>query len=128
MGQRLYFPSEGRHAEDFFALKNSTNSVGFEPANLGTKGQQATSRPPKPPSWVNSQVSSDYGSGEPSIATLFALSLAASAFRPPTLQWYNVVSSLLTRNSSTAELNRCTKHSKQENVPSHTTPKNVSSS
>ena len=29
----------------FFALKNS---AGFEPASLGTKGQHATSRPPKP--------------------------------------------------------------------------------
>ena len=35
-------------AEDFFGLKNSTASAGFEPANLGTKGQHATSRPPKP--------------------------------------------------------------------------------
>ena len=32
----------------FFALKNPTASVGFEPANLGTKGQHATSKPPKP--------------------------------------------------------------------------------
>ena len=40
-------PSEGRRAEDFFALKNPTASAGFEPANLGTKGQHATSRPPK---------------------------------------------------------------------------------
>ena len=46
--RRLYFPSEGRRAEDFFALKNPTASVGFKPANLGTKGQHATSRPPKP--------------------------------------------------------------------------------
>ena len=47
--ERLYFPSEGRRAEDFFALKNLTASPGFEPANLGTKDQQhATSRPPKP--------------------------------------------------------------------------------
>jgi hypothetical protein len=30
--RRLYFPSEGRHAEDFFALKNPTASAGFEPA------------------------------------------------------------------------------------------------
>ena len=30
----LYFPSEGRRAEDFFALKNPTASAGFEPANL----------------------------------------------------------------------------------------------
>ena len=32
----------------FFVLKNPTASVGFEPANLGTKGQHATSQPPKP--------------------------------------------------------------------------------
>ena len=47
-GKRLYFPSEGRRAENFFALKNPTASAGFEPANLGTKGQHAASRPPKP--------------------------------------------------------------------------------
>ena len=47
--RRLYFPSEERRAEDFFfALKNPTASVGSEPANLGTKVQQAISRPPKP--------------------------------------------------------------------------------
>ena len=31
----------------FFALKNPTALAGFEPANLGTKGQHATPRPPK---------------------------------------------------------------------------------
>ena len=31
-----------------FRPKNPTASVGFEPANLGTKGQHATPRPPKP--------------------------------------------------------------------------------
>jgi hypothetical protein len=46
--RRLYFPSEGRRAEDFFALKYLTASAGFEPENLGTKGQHAISRPPKP--------------------------------------------------------------------------------
>ena len=46
--RRLYFLSEGRGVEDFFALKNPTTSAEFEPANLGTKGQHATSRPPKP--------------------------------------------------------------------------------
>ena len=47
--KRLYFLSEGRRSEDFFfALKNPTTSAGFENANLGTKGQHATSRPPKP--------------------------------------------------------------------------------
>ena len=37
-----------RKAWDFFALKNPTASAGFEPANLVTKSQHATSRPPKP--------------------------------------------------------------------------------
>jgi hypothetical protein len=45
---QLYFPSEGRCAEDFFALKNLTASAGFEPTNLCCKGQHATSRPLKP--------------------------------------------------------------------------------
>jgi hypothetical protein len=31
----------------FFTLKNPKSSAGFEPAKLGTKGQHATSRPPK---------------------------------------------------------------------------------
>jgi hypothetical protein len=44
----FYYPSEGRRAGDFFALKNPTASAGFEPANLGTRGQHASSRPPKP--------------------------------------------------------------------------------
>jgi hypothetical protein len=38
--RRLYFPSEGRCSEEFFAE--------FEPANVHTKGQHATPRPPKP--------------------------------------------------------------------------------
>jgi len=40
-----------RHGTDGFTsppLKNPTASAGVEPANLGTKGQHATSRPPKP--------------------------------------------------------------------------------
>jgi hypothetical protein len=45
--RQLYFPSEGRHAGDFFAQKNLMASAGFEPANLGTRGQHASSRPPK---------------------------------------------------------------------------------
>ena len=46
--RRLYFPSEGRRAEDFFRPKNPTASAGFEPANWGTKASTLTSRPPKP--------------------------------------------------------------------------------
>jgi hypothetical protein len=41
---RLYFPSEGRRAEEFFTIYNLTASAGFEPANMGTKGQHATPR------------------------------------------------------------------------------------
>jgi hypothetical protein len=52
MGPRLYFPSEGRRAEDFYALKNPTASAGFEAANLSTKGQHATPRTPKPLNFV----------------------------------------------------------------------------
>ena len=55
--RRLYFSSEWRRAEDFFALKNPTASAGFEPANLGTKGQHATSIPPKPVELVLVQLS-----------------------------------------------------------------------
>ena len=56
--KRLYFPSEGRRAEDFFALKNPTASAASEPANLGTKGQHATSRPSRP---LSVQCNSDSG-------------------------------------------------------------------
>jgi hypothetical protein len=34
--RRLYFPSEGRRAEDFSPLKILTASAGFELANVGT--------------------------------------------------------------------------------------------
>ena len=39
-------PKEGL-LKVFFRPKNPTASAGCEPANLGTKGQHATSRPPK---------------------------------------------------------------------------------
>ena len=45
MGRFFQFPTEGRHAEDFSdARKNPTTSAGFEPANLGTRGQQSRQR------------------------------------------------------------------------------------
>jgi hypothetical protein len=40
-GKRLYFPSEGRHAEDFFTGKTPTALAGSEPAILGTRDQHA---------------------------------------------------------------------------------------
>jgi hypothetical protein len=46
---------KARHGTDGFnsppkegVLRIFSPSAGFEPANLGTKGQHATSRPPKP--------------------------------------------------------------------------------
>jgi hypothetical protein len=39
-GKRLYFPSERRHVEDFFARKNPVALAGSEPAILGTRGQK----------------------------------------------------------------------------------------
>ena len=40
------FTSPPKEGWGFFRPKNPTASAGFEPANLGTKGQHATSRPP----------------------------------------------------------------------------------
>ena len=45
----------------FFALKNPTASAGFEPANLGTKGQHATCRPSKPGLTLRLLMSYIYG-------------------------------------------------------------------
>ena len=36
---RLYFPFEGSHTEDFYALKKSSTPDGIEPANLGSRGE-----------------------------------------------------------------------------------------
>jgi hypothetical protein len=48
MGPTALLPLRRKACWGFFLPKNPTASVGFEPANLGTKGQHATSRPPKP--------------------------------------------------------------------------------
>jgi hypothetical protein len=55
----FYFPSEEALLRIFFALKNPTASTGFEPANLGTKGQQDTSRLPKPLSFLHAEHNYD---------------------------------------------------------------------
>ena len=36
---RLYFPSEGNHTQDFYALKNPSTTGGFESVNLGSSGE-----------------------------------------------------------------------------------------
>ena len=60
--RRLYFPSEGRRAEDLFALKNPMASAGFQPTNLGTKGQHATPTPLKPLLFIYIYKMNLYGS------------------------------------------------------------------
>ena len=52
-------PKEGVLRIFFRPEKNPTASARFEPANLGTKGQYATSRPPKPLfiAWLTSYIS-----------------------------------------------------------------------
>jgi len=42
MGQMFYFPSEGRHAEDFYIRKNPRTRV--------SEASMLTTRPPKPSS------------------------------------------------------------------------------
>jgi hypothetical protein len=53
MGQTALLPLQRKACWGFFRPKNPTASAGFEPANLGTKGQHATSRPPKPLLYMN---------------------------------------------------------------------------
>ena len=48
MGQTDLFPLRRKARRGSLLPKNPTASAGCEPANLGTKGQHATSRPPKP--------------------------------------------------------------------------------
>jgi hypothetical protein len=48
MGQTALLPLRRKVCWGFFRPKNPTASVGFEPANLGTKSQHAISRQPKP--------------------------------------------------------------------------------
>ena len=49
MGPMALLPLWRKACWGFFRPKNPTASAGFEPANLGTKGQHATPRPPRPP-------------------------------------------------------------------------------
>jgi hypothetical protein len=48
MVPKTLLPLRRKACWGFFCPKNSTASAGCEPANLGTKGQHTTSRPPKP--------------------------------------------------------------------------------
>ena len=71
--RRLYFPSEGRCAEDFFRYKNMAASAGCEPANLGTKGQHANSSPPKPLNKIWYYVRKSWPGSSVGIATNYGL-------------------------------------------------------
>jgi hypothetical protein len=48
MGTPALLPLRRKACWGFFAPKNPTASAGFESANLGTRGQHTSSRPPKP--------------------------------------------------------------------------------
>jgi len=48
MGPTALLPLRRKACWGVFRPKNPTASAGCDPANLGTKGQHATSRPPKP--------------------------------------------------------------------------------
>ena len=48
MGPTALLPLWRKACWGFFRPKNPTASAGCEPTNLGTKGQHASSRPPKP--------------------------------------------------------------------------------
>ena len=48
MGPTALLSLRRKACREFFCPENPTTSAGCEPANLGTKGQHATSRPPKP--------------------------------------------------------------------------------
>ena len=50
--RRLYFPSEGRRAEDFFARKIRRFRPGLNPRTWVPKASTLTSRPPKPLSYT----------------------------------------------------------------------------
>jgi hypothetical protein len=48
MGPPVLLTPRRRRVGDFFALKDPNPSAEFEPENLVTRGQHASSRPPKP--------------------------------------------------------------------------------
>ena len=48
MGPTALLPLRRKACWGFLRPKNPTASAGFEPENLGTKGQHASPRPPKP--------------------------------------------------------------------------------
>jgi hypothetical protein len=56
MGKRLYFPSEGRHAEDFFAQKIRRLRPGVSLRSWVQEASMLTTRPPKPLLWTCTQV------------------------------------------------------------------------
>ena len=57
----------------FSTRKNRTASAGFEPANLGTKGQRSTSRPPKPLSSLKNLSTRNHFSISNTFFLVFAL-------------------------------------------------------
>jgi hypothetical protein len=54
--KRLYFPSEGRHAVDFFARKIRRLWPGSNPRSWVPEASMLTARPPKPLKWPHTAL------------------------------------------------------------------------
>ena len=81
MGPTALLPLRRKACWRFFVdLKNPTASSGFEPANLGTKGQHATPRPPKPQyrSTVPKKTHSGYSTNDVTSPSGFSFFSSAS--------------------------------------------------
>jgi hypothetical protein len=82
----------------FFRPKNPTASAGCEPANLGTKGQHATSRTPRPlkyPAWKLQYFCTIYYSiiyGLSGSGTIFCNYLANGTIFKTIRNWQNMCS------------------------------------
>ena len=74
MGPTALLPLRRKVCWGFFGPKNLTDSAGFEPPNLGTKGQHATSRPPPVHSFWHCNT-----------VYLFSLRLVATQVQPLTV-------------------------------------------
>ena len=53
---QLKVPPGGLELRIFTSWKNPSTSAGFQPANLGSRGEHVTSRPPRPTYFPNSSV------------------------------------------------------------------------
>ena len=82
MGPTALLPLRRKACWGFFRPKNPTASAAFEPANLGTKGQHATPRAPKPLFRVHVRFYLSKSSVAEAIYTAFNGRLSEQRIRP----------------------------------------------